>query len=304
MSQLGLLWAYGILSAVPHALQQADLKPGVCRVLAILPPLALCLYTPALVPWVSDYVVQERTSAVQMGLRRPGAWGAWLLSRSHTLGLFSPFSPTPGPPAGDHWMRYDVAFVVQSELQRLQGGWQRGRGSGVRRAHTATPPLSAPNRSSQRPCLAPKAARSMPPFAQRGFIHGLRPAMDRGARSAAAEHLHAAGADARQRLRPPCTRSTPPTHHSSNRPRAPPPCHLPPQLIAYAANRGPLVRPGLTTLQRTLLFLLPVHPRSPRWGEWGFRRGEGDDTAAACGNGRQKQQQQQQQQQQQPRRPP
>ncbi|KAI8467274.1 MAG: hypothetical protein J3K34DRAFT_523876 [Monoraphidium minutum] len=38
------------------------------------------------------------------------------------------------------------------------------------------------------------------------------------------------------------------------------------KLLAFVGNRGPLARPDLTMLQRTLLFLMPIHPRSPRWG--------------------------------------
>lgn len=39
------------------------------------------------------------------------------------------------------------------------------------------------------------------------------------------------------------------------------------KLIAFVGNRGPIAREDLTALQRTLLLLLPVHPRSPRWGK-------------------------------------
>ncbi|GBF92193.1 hypothetical protein Rsub_05275 [Raphidocelis subcapitata] len=39
------------------------------------------------------------------------------------------------------------------------------------------------------------------------------------------------------------------------------------KLISWAAGRGPLSRDDLSLLQRTLLFLLPIHPRTPRWGK-------------------------------------
>jgi hypothetical protein len=68
---MALAASYVFLSTYVPAVVFPIRRPGLPRLLAALPAIALCLYVPALVPWVSGSTVWKRAGGVSPGIRGP-----------------------------------------------------------------------------------------------------------------------------------------------------------------------------------------------------------------------------------------